>query len=171
MFSNFFGDTCIFKQRLIISAVHVPYVLVFHMSHNLGKWGYKYVAFLFASFNLNLRKISYSKHATGKKRKLDHCQNYQKYGINSPKCAYLPFQFQCILFNFCRLLSRSDGEMLTMKRVPLSISLLCAWLLSSADCSHFRGGSMSWKPTSNASQVLCTDLYQHCRNYDFFLQD
>lgn len=137
------------------------------MWHNLGKWG-KYVAFLFASFNLNLRKISYSKHATGEKRKLDHRQNYQKYGINSPKCAYLPFQFQCILFNFCRLLSRSDGEMLTMKRVPLSISLLCAWLLSSADCSHFRGGSMSWKPTSNASQVLCTDLYQHCRNYDFF---
>ncbi|XP_052683063.1 uncharacterized protein LOC128163488 [Crassostrea angulata] len=43
--------------------------------------------------------------------------------------------------------------MLTMKRVPLSISLLCAWLLSSADCSHFRGGSMSWKPTSNASQI------------------
>lgn len=144
----------------------------FFTCHTIWENKGKYVAFLFASFNLNLRKISYSKHATGKKRKLDHRQNYQKYGINSPKCAYLPFQFQYILFNFCRLLSRSDGEMLTMKRVPLSISLLCAWLLSSADCSHFRGGSMSWKPTSNASQVLCTDLYQHCRNDEIlFFQD
>lgn len=100
----FFGDTCIFKQRLIISAVHVPYFLVFHMSHNLGKWG-KYVAFLFASFNLNLQKISYSKHATGKKRKLDHRENNLRYGINSPKYASLPFQFQCIFLNFCRWLS------------------------------------------------------------------
>uniref|UniRef100_A0A8W8MPF9 CBM20 domain-containing protein n=1 Tax=Magallana gigas TaxID=29159 RepID=A0A8W8MPF9_MAGGI len=40
-----------------------------------------------------------------------------------------------------------------MMRVPLSISLLCAWLMSSADCSHIRGGSMSWKPTTNASQI------------------
>lgn len=64
-----------------------------------------------------------------------------------------------LIFVFCCLWP--DGEMLKM-RVPLSISLLFVWLLSSADCSHFRGGSMSWKPTPNPSQVLCTGLYWHC---------
>lgn len=132
---SIFGDTCIFKQRLIISAVHVPYFLVFHMSHNLGKWG-KYVAFLFASFNLNLRKISYSEHATGKKRKLDHRENNLRYGINSPKYASLPFQFQCIFLNFCRWLSVTwwrdidDDESTAVNITAVCVADVVCWLLS-----------------------------------------
>eukprot|EP00105_Crassostrea_gigas_P037277 XP_019921425.1 PREDICTED: integrin beta-like protein D [Crassostrea gigas] len=50
--------------------------------------------------------------------------------------------------------------------VPLSLSLSFVWLLLSfANCSHFRGGSISWKPTSNPSQIEISHQMAWRRSY------
>ncbi|XP_052687753.1 uncharacterized protein LOC128166542 isoform X2 [Crassostrea angulata] len=50
--------------------------------------------------------------------------------------------------------------------VPLSLSLSLMWLLLSfANCSHFRGGSISWKPTSNPSQIEISHQMAWRRSY------